>query len=89
MYTNYITRDKLPAPSETITRTPRALEDIKHLSVKRTPSSSQGPREEVSFVKFGEYDGEAGLRNTAAEGEASLLGGQQERRDRAQARPDE
>ena len=43
----------------------------------------------MSIVKFGEYDGEAELRNTTAEGEASPLGGQQEQRDRAQARPDE
>ena len=43
----------------------------------------------MSIAKFGKYDGEARLRNTAAEGEASPLGGQQERRDRTQARPDE
>ena len=43
----------------------------------------------MSIVKFGKYDEEAGLRNTTAEGEASLLGEQQEQRDRAQARPDE
>ena len=43
----------------------------------------------MSIIKFGEYDGEAGLRNNNAEGEALPLGGQQERRDRAQARPDE
>ena len=39
-----------------------------------TPSSSQGPREKVSIVKFGEYDGEAGLRiRSTAEDEASPL----------------
>ena len=44
----------------------------------------------MSFVKFVEYDGEVGLRiRSTAEGEASPLGGQQERRDWAQERPDE
>ena len=41
----------------------------------------------MSIVKIEEYDGEAALYT--AEGEASPLGGQQERGDRVQARPDE
>ena len=62
VYTNYLTRDKPPASSETISYLPQALKATKHAKRRRTPSSSQGPREKVSLVKFGEYDGEAGLR---------------------------
>ena len=58
----------------------------KHAKHERTPSLNQEPREKVSFT----YDGEAALRiRSTAEGEASTLGEQQERRDRAQEQPDE